>query len=164
MTTALLKKINVTEGMSPVIAIQRTRDYLDNQPDRLKAANQIMASFGLPNENNQRKAYVFVMSAVEKLVNGESVSPDSIVERANRSVVTLKSLVGENVFNVGEQPEGHAPVSRKGSKREVAKQLYLEFKEQGETFVIAKVMEALEVSKQNAYTYVYLVKKDLLKK
>jgi hypothetical protein len=164
MTAALLKKINVTEGMSPVIAIQRTRDYLDNQPDRLKAANQIMASFGLPNENNQRKAYVFVMSAVEKLVNGESISPDSIVERANRSVVTLKSLVGENVFNVGEQPKGHAPVSRKGSKREVAKQLYLEFKEQGEAFVIAKVMEALEVTKQNAYTYVYLVKKDLLKK
>jgi len=98
MSAAVLKKINVSQGMSPVIAIQRTRDYLDNQPDRLKAANQIMSSFGLPNENNQRKAYVFVMSAVEKLVNGEDVSPDAIVERANRSVVTLKTLIARRGF------------------------------------------------------------------
>lgn len=162
MESSVFKKINVTQGMPPCVAIQRTREYLDNQPDRLKAANQIMTSFGLPKEANQRKAYVFVMSAVEKLVKGEEVSPSSITERANRSVVNIKNLVGENAFKM-DDTSNESSTGRKGSKREVAKQLYLEFKDQGEAFVITKVMDALGVTKQNAYTYVYLVKKDLLK-
>jgi len=159
MQADVLRKLNVAEGMSPNLAIQRTREYLDNQPDRLKAANQIMARFGLPKEVNQRKAYVFVMSAVEKMVKGEEVSSETVIERANKSFKNIEQLVGPNAFKV-EQTEEPGK-TRKGSKREVAKQLYLEYKEQGEPFVMSKIMEALDVTKANAYTYVYLVKKDL---
>ena len=51
--------------------------------------------------------------------------------------------------------------ARKGSKRDVARQIYLENRGKDEKEVIAIVAKEMEVTLQNAYTYIYLVKKDL---
>jgi len=49
----------------------------------------------------------------------------------------------------------------RGSKREVVKQIYLANKDKAQKDIVPLVIEALGVSKYNAYTYIYLVRKDL---
>lgn len=163
----VISKLKLEVGMSPIRAIQKTREYLDRQPDQLKAANDIIVKFGLAPETNRKRAYVFAMTAVDQIINQGNTDKELLLEKSTTRIDSLTSLVGPGAFAVEDQAgtttvDGVVkPKGKKGSKRMVARELYLEFKSQGDEFVIQKIVEALEVTKQNAYTYVYLVKKDL---
>ena len=163
---AVMSKLQLVPGMSPNRAIQSVREFLDNQPDSLQAANRIMSAFDLKPETNKRKAYVFAMAAIENAVKQESLDPKDIMDRANVSIDRIVRSMGpgalEMPIEVQVTPNGK-PRSKKGSKRAVAKQLYLENRDKGDKVVIDLIAKALDVTVQNAYTYVYLVKKELTK-
>ncbi len=53
---AVMSKLQLVPGMSPTRAVQSVREFLDNQPDSLQAANRIMSAFDLKPETNKRKA------------------------------------------------------------------------------------------------------------
>lgn len=162
----LLKKLDVARGVSVTRAIQRTRDYLDNQANPLKAANHIITKFDIPPIDNVKKAYVFAMTAVEQSLKTDSPSIETIMEKANARIARITDIIGPGAFVVEKEENTNkaAPGARKGSKREVAKSIYLEFKDKiGDKEIIAKIAEELEVTTQNAYTYLYNVKKLLAK-
>lgn len=164
--TDLMTKLKLEPGMSPTRAIRSIREYLDAQPDPLKAANKIMYAFGLKPETNVRKAYIFAMTAIEKQMNDGAVDPKAVLEKADARINNLTQILGPTAFKMPDvavtMESGKAKVKgKKGSKRAIAQQLYIENKDKGDKVVIDLVAEALGVSKQNAYTYVYLVKKDL---
>lgn len=162
----LLKKIDLARGGSINRAIQRTREYLDGQPNPLKTSNSITSKFNIPPTDNVKKAYVFVMTAVEHSLESDAPDIQAIMDKANARIKRITDIVGPNAFVVEkEQNENKAAAgSRKGSKREVAKSIYLEFKESlTDKEIIAKISTELDVTTQNAYTYLYNVKKLLAK-
>lgn len=162
----LLSKLHIERGSSVTRAIHRTREYLDGQPDPLKTANQIINRFQIPPIDNVKKAYVFVMTAVEQSMNTQSPSIQSIMEKANSRITHITDIIGPTAFVVEKEVNENksAPGSRKGSKREVAKSLYLENKDtKSDKEIIAMIATELEVTMQNAYTYLYNVKKLLAK-
>jgi len=57
---------------------------------------------------------------------------------------------------IGDKPKG-----KKGAKRAIAAQIYMENKDKPNKDIVFLVAEALGVTMANAYTYVYIVKKEL---
>lgn len=155
------KKINVNPNDCTTRNIQNLREYLDSQSNSLKAANAILHKFGIPPVNNCKKAYVFAMTSVEQsLKNNYKI--ESIINKANDRIERITDILGSNAFvdytNVNSNT--NTP-DKKGGKRNIARDIYLQNKEKGDKFVIELIQKELNISKQNAYTYVYLVKKDL---
>jgi hypothetical protein len=165
MTVAndIISKLKLSRGMSMTVAIQNTREYLDSHPDSLKAANAITGKFGIQPINNKKKAYVFAMTAVEQSLNNMNPTIEAIIQKSNERITRITDMIGPHAFVDLDQQKSDTSSSPKGSKREVARAIYLEHKDKGDKRVIELVQEALGVTKQNAYTYVYLVKKDLTK-
>ena len=158
----ILSKLNIQRNMSEVRAIQMTRDYLDNQVNPLRAANYISQKFNIPQNDNVKKAYVFAMTAVEQSMKSENPNIQAIMDRANARIDRLTDIIGPRAFVVEKEdnPNKAEPGSRKGSKREIAKTIYLENKATlDDKAIIALIADELEVTQQNAYTYLYNVKK-----
>lgn len=162
----VLKKVNVERGGSEVRAIHTVREYLDNQANPLKAANFIITRFNIPPLDNVKKAYVYAMTVVEQSLKTDTPSIEVIMAKANARIDRITDIIGPAAFVVEKEENENkaAPGSRKGSKREVAKSIYLEFKDKiSDKEIIEKISAELEVTAQNAYTYLYNVKKLLAK-
>ena len=158
----ILSKLDIQRNMSEVRAIQKTRDYLDSQANPLRAANFIIQKFNIPHIDNVKKAYVFAMTAVEQSMKSDAPNIQAIMDRANARVSRLTDIIGPAAFIVQKEdnPNKAEPGSRKGSKREIAKTIYLENKAKlDDKAIIAMIADELEVTQQNAYTYLYNVKK-----
>lgn len=156
----VITKLKVDEKMSPTVVVQTVREYLDGQPNSLKAANAIINKFGIKPIDNKKKAYVFAMTAVEHSLKNMNPSIEAIIQRSNERIERITDMIGPGAFTDYES-KPQDDTNKKGSKREIAREIYLEHKDKGDKQVIALVQEALGITKQNAYTYVYLVKKDL---
>jgi len=162
----LLSKLDIERGSSVTRAIFRTREFLDGQPDPLKTANQIITKFKIPPVDNVKKAYVFVMTAVEQSMNTQNPSIQSIMDKANSRITHITDIIGPAAFVVEKEVNENkaVPGSRKGSKREIAKSIYLENKDtKSDKDIISMIAQELDVTMQNAYTYLYNVKKLLAK-
>lgn len=162
----ILTKLDIQRNMSEVRAIQQARNYLDSHANPLRAANHIVQKFNIPPIDNVKKAYVFAMTAVEQSLKSENPNIQAIMDRANARIDRLTDILGAGAFVVHKEdnPNKAAPGARKGSKREVAKSVYLENKEtKSDKEIIELISQELEVTAQNAYTYLYNVKKLLAK-
>ena len=158
----LLNSLNIERNGSEIRAIQHTRDYLDNHPDPLRAANSIIGKFKIPPLDNVKKAYVFAMTAVEQSMKHDYPTIEAIMKRANDRITHITDMIGPAAFvvekeeNLNKAPSG----SRRGSKREFAKSLYLDNKDtMNDKEIIALIATEMQVSMPNAYTYLYNVKK-----
>ena len=167
LANQILEQFKVTPGTSAIVAVQRVREHIDNQPNPLKYANSFLKRLDIPFIGNQKKAYVFIMTAVEQALNNQT-DIASIISKANQRIVSITDMIGPGAFYVEEEyaseKETITSTSRKGSKGEKAKEIYLQFKDsKSEKDIIDLIEVELEVTKQNAYTYLYNVKKKLLK-
>jgi hypothetical protein len=161
VNSEILSKLKIKPGTSDVAAIQVVREYLDSQSSPLKAANAIIAKVGINPIDNRKIAYVFAMTTVEQALHNMNPNIEAIIKKSNERIERITDLIGPSYFKVSEQ-EGEDTSLKKGpSKRSVARDIYLEHKDKGEKAVIEMVQKELGITKQNAYTYIYLVKKDL---
>ena len=157
----ILAKLDVKRGMSVVRAIQNTRSYIDSQSDPQKAANSLLLKLGVevPFINDLDKARIFAMTTVEQAVKNNSINPEQVVASAEQK---FDSLSKQSMFakpasvTIGDKPKG-----KKGAKRAIAAQIYMENKDKPNKDIVFLVAEALGVTMANAYTYVYIVKKEL---
>lgn len=156
----ILRKFDVTSNTSVNKAIQLVREHLDSNPDPLHAANVILKKVGISPLDNKRKAYVFTMTTVEQSMISNNPTIEDIIRIANKRVKVITNILGPNSFVNTEEQDAEV-YAKKGNKRAIAKQIYLDNKDKGDKYVIELVQKELDISKQNAYTYVYLVKKDL---
>lgn len=158
----VLSKLKILPNTIPTRAVQQVREYLDSHPNPLKAANAILNKYGVPPLDNCKKAYVFAMTSVEQSLNNNVPKIESIINKANERIERITDILGSGAFTdyTNVNSETSSP-DRKGGKRKIAMDLYLEHKDKGDKFVIELIQKELQVTKQNAYTYVYLVKKDL---
>lgn len=157
----ILAKLDVKPGMSVSRAIQNTRSYIDNQSDPQKAANGLLMKLGVdvPFINDLDKARIFAMTTVEQAVKTNNINPEQVIAKAEQSFDTLskQSMFAKPAsVTVGEKPKG-----KKGAKRAIAAQIYMENKDKPNKDIVFLVAEALGVTMANAYTYVYIVKKEL---
>lgn len=159
----LLKKIKVSSADCLTKAVIKTREYLDNQPDPLREANKVLNSFGIEKIDNVKKAYVFVMTAVEQSMNNNIPSIETIIQRSNQRIQSITDMVGPGAFVVEKEfKEGKVVVTKNkkgGSKSAIALEIYLANKDKEDKEIIDLIQNELEVSKQNAYTYLYNIKK-----
>lgn len=161
----LLKIFKIKPASSLNKAVCTVREYLDNQPNPLRTCNDILTQLGIPFEKNHKKAYVFVMTAVEHAMQ-DNLNIERIIQRSNERVVNITNMMGIGSFYV-EQTEEEQGVFKskggsKGSKSQKVMEIYMEYRDQlDEKAIIAKIEEELEITKQNAYTYIYNLKKKL---
>jgi hypothetical protein len=160
LSQEVLKKFGIDGTTSVNKAIQLVREHLDSQSDPLHAANVILKKFGVTPLTNTRKAYIFAMTSVEQSMITDTPNIEVIIQKANSRVKAITNMLGPYAFNSAEQ-EPVEVYAKKGNKRNIAKQIYIDNKDKGDKYVIELVQKELSISKQNAYTYVYLVKKDL---
>jgi len=156
----ILSKLNIKQGTIDTIAIQAVREYLDKQASPLKAANAILAKVGIKPISNRKKAYVFAMTTVEQALHNMTPDIENIIKKSNERIDKITDMLGPSAFKINEIKE-QEQLKKGPSKRNIARDIYLENKDKGEKFIIELVQKALNVTKQNAYTYIYLVKKDL---
>lgn len=157
----ILAKLDVKRGMSVIRAIQNTREYIDNQSDPQKAANGLLLKLGVevPFINDLNKARIFAMTTVEQAVTQNTINPEQVIAKAEKS---FDKLTKESMFGKVEAPTfGDKPKGKKGAKRAIAAQIYMENKDKPNKDIVFLVAEALGVTMANAYTYVYIVKKEL---
>lgn len=157
----ILTHLKIKKGTSDTIAIQAVREYLDRQSSPLKAANAIISKVGIKPIDNRKKAYVFAMTTVEHALHNMTPNIESIINKSNERIERITDMIGPSAFIMRDENE-NKELSKKGpSKRSIAMEIYLQNKDKGEKFIIDLVQKELQVTKQNAYTYIYLVKKDL---
>jgi len=97
------------------------------------------------------------------------VSIEEIMDRANARIDHITKIIGPGAFYVEEEftneKEATVTKGKLGSKSARVKELYLEFNGKiSEKELIDKIEVELEVQKNNAYTYLYNLKKKLNKK
>jgi len=163
----VISKLKVTPQSSPNRTVELVREFLDKQANPLKVCNEINVPIGIPSETNRKKAYLYTMVAVEQNLFHSPTNIEKIMERANSCMKNITDLIGPGAFYV-EEAEEKEPIDsegnvRHGSRRKVALEIYQENSDKSEKEIIALISESLGVTKQNAYTYVYLIKKDLKK-
>lgn len=164
----ILKTFKLGSEDSKVRAVQTVREHLDNQPNPLKFANNILRQVGVPFVGNQKKAYLYVMTVVEQAMFNR-VNIEEIMDRANARIDHITKIIGPGAFYVEEEftneKEATVTKGKLGSKSARVKELYLEFNGKiPEKELIDKIEIELEVTKNNAYTYLYNLKKKLNKK
>lgn len=164
----ILKTFKLSSETSTVRAVQIVREHLDNQPNPLKFANNILRQVEVPFIGNQKKAYLYVMTVVEQAMQNR-VNIEEIMTRANQRIEHITNIIGPGAFYVEEEftNEKEATVTRGklGSKSARVRELYQELNGKiTEAELIGKIQEELEVTKNNAFTYLYNLKKKLNKK
>lgn len=153
----IMLKFDLKKGMSINRAIVFCSSYLDSQPDPTKASNAVVQTLEIPapffKEPSQAK--IMALAAIEQLLLMDVFDPVEAGEIANAKFQSIQKKMPYAV-------KGEAiSKSRRGAKRDVALQIYLENKGVDEKIIIAQVAKELDISPQNAYTYIYLVKKSL---
>jgi hypothetical protein len=158
---SILKKLHLEPGSSTTRAINITREFLDNQRNPLGAANSILVEHGIKPLLNCKKAYIYALSVVEDLVNSREIVIKDIIDKANSRIDRITDIMGPYAF-VDDSPVDELPVTKKGGKRAVARELYYKYKDtKDEKSIIELVQKELGVTKPNAYSYIYLVKKEM---
>ena len=156
-TDKIMKRFDLKKGMSINRAIVYSSDYIDKQSDPHKFCNAVLQTLEVPvpyiAEPSQAK--VMALASIEQLLVMETFDPSKAAEIATmkfeRILKKMPYAVKGTVLTK----------TRRGAKRDVARQIYLENKDQDEKAIIALVAKELDITPQNAYTYIYLVKKSL---
>lgn len=164
----ILKTFKLGSETSFVRAVQRVREHLDDQPNPLKFANNFLKQANLPFIGNQKKAYLYVMTAVEHAMLNR-VNIEEIMNRANQRIDHITNIIGPGAFYVEEEynteKEAIVTKGKHGSKSARVKELFEQYNNKiTELELIDKIQEELEITKNNAYTYLYNLKKKLNKK
>lgn len=156
-TDRILSKFSLQKGMSINRAIIHSSEYIDKQPNPLKACNAIVQTLELPlpyiEELSQAK--IVALATIEQLLVQDQFDPVKAAEVATIKFERIRKKMPYAVKG------GELVRARRGAKRDVARQIYLENKGMDEKEIIEIVRKTLDISPQNAYTYIYLVKKSL---
>ncbi len=161
VNSEILSKLKIKPGFTETQAVQVVREYLDSQSSPLKAANAIIAKVGISPIDNRKTAYVFAMTTVLQALHNMNPNIEEIIKKSNERVERITDLIGSSYFKTNDQDSEDVSLKKGPSKRSIARDIYLEHKDKGEKAVIDMVQKELGITKQNAYTYIYLVKKDL---
>lgn len=158
----ILKKLKIKPDTCVFRAVQMTREYLDSQPSPRDAANSIIKKVGIPPVDNVKKSYVFAMTTVEQSLTTGNPNIDFIIAKSNERIEKITDMLGTGAFTDYTGTNATTTSSdRKGGKRKIAEEIYLSNRDKSDKEVIALIQQELEVTKQNAYTYLYVVKKNL---
>lgn len=154
----IMRKLDIKKGMSINRAIVNVSAMIDDQHDPGRFANGIIQRLNVPlsftPDINQSK--ILALAVVEQLLTTDTFDPASAADIA---VEKLRKMSKKLPF-LFKTPLIDAPKKR-GSKRDAATKLYLDNKHLPSKEIISIITNELDVSPQNAYTYVYLIKKSL---
>lgn len=154
----ILDRFDLTKGMSINLAVLQTREYIENQVDPTRFANSIIHNLKVPLEYNTdtEQVKILALAVVEQLLVMEKFDPEQAAELAVAKLTKISKkmpfLFNKPIVEV---------VKKKGAKRDVATQVYLKNKDLDTKSIVSLIAKELDVTTQNAYTYLYLIKKSL---
>lgn len=154
----IMDKLDLKKGMSVNRAIVNVSELIDNQHDPGKFSNGIIQKLSVPlgYVSDVSQAKILALAVVEQLIVSNPFDPDTAADIAATKLAKLNKklpfLFKEKLIT--------AP-KKKGSKRDAACKIFMDNKHLSNKEVIALIAKELDVTLQNAYTYVYLIKKDL---
>lgn len=156
-TDKILQTLNLSKGMSINRAIVQASEYIDNQPNPLRFSNAIVQTLEVPLSyiSDLDEAKVVALATVEQLLTMDTFEPDAA---ADAIALKLERIRKKMPFAFRTET---VVTKKRGGKRDQARQIYVANKDLPTKEIIAIVAKELEVTLQNAYTYVYLVKKSL---
>lgn len=154
----VLNKLNLTRGMSVNRAIVYASEFIDNQPNPHKFSNAIVQTLKVPLSyaSDPGEAKILALATIEQLVSTDEFVPTKVAKIAAEK---FQKIAGKLPFLFNKPVEVNT--NKRGAKRDVARQIYMENKDLDNKAVIKLIAKELEVTEQNAYTYLYLVKKSL---
>ena len=154
----IMDKLDLKKGMSINRAIVSVSEIIDNQHDPGKFSNGIIQKLSVPlgYVSDEGQAKILALAVVEQLLAANPFDPDMAAEVATGKLAKLNKklpfLFKTKLVTV---------VKKRGGKRDVAAKIYMDNKHLSNKEVIAMIAQELDVTLQNAYTYLYLVKKSL---
>lgn len=158
----VLTRMRIKRNSSVAYAINMAREYLDNSKNPLGAANSILIDHGVKPHLNSKVAYIYALTVIESLVKGEEIAPASVVERSETRINNITRKMGAGAFKEEVVASIDEPSTKKGGKRAVAREIYFKYRvDKKEKEIIDIIAQELQVSKPNAYSYVYLIKKEM---
>lgn len=153
----ILTKMDLVKGMGINRAIVQASEFIDNQADPERFANGIIQSLKVPLQYNadMGQAKILALAVVEQLVTKDVFDPELAAEYA---VGKLDKISKKFPF-LFKKPI--TVVQKKGSKRDIASKIYTDNRNLDTKSIVALIAKELDVTTQNAYTYLYNVKKML---
>jgi hypothetical protein len=169
----VLKNLDLVQGGSIGRAMQLVGDEMEKSADPLSYANSIITKLGGNEQFDQPTARLMAKALVEQAMVQDVYNAVKALEIANEKVERVKAempylfvqpvegvKVIEKVIDMVKIKQPRGKGNKKGSKRVVAAEIYDRLIGNGLEAVYDEIQKALNVSKTNAYTYVYLIKKD----
>lgn len=152
----ILNKLDLVKGMSINRAIVRSSEFIDNQNDPEKFANGLIQNLNVPIPYAEfGQAKILALAVIEQLLTMKEFDPDQAAEIA----VDKLDKISKKFPFLFKKPV--VVVKKKGSKREIASRIYTQNKDLDSKAIVALIAKELDVTMQNAYTYLYNVKKAL---
>lgn len=163
----ILSIFRISSG-TEMVPVTKVREHLDKQSNPLKYANNLLSKLNIPFVGNQKKAYVYVMTMVEYAMKNQ-VNIEQIIERANQRIHHITDIVGPGAFYVEDDniEENDIKLHREklGSKSTRVREIYMQNKDKlDDKSILTIIQKELNISKTNAYTYLYNLKKKLNRK
>ena len=158
----ILARMRIKHTKSVSYAINMAREYLDNSKNPLGAANAILVDHGIQPMLNSKLAYIYALTVIETLVNGQEVDATNVEELSKRRIENITRKMGAGAFIEEVITSINEPSSKKGGKRAIAREIYFKHRSnKKDKEIIDIIAKELEVSKHNAYSYIYLIKKEM---
>ena len=157
----LLSKLDLVKGMSVNYAVVKVRDYIDSQPDPVRASNQILSSLGLPATftNEVRKSSIYALAAIEQAITQEDFDVEATMSISDAKFARIYKMMPFLFKDEHADGESKSKPSRKGAKTQLALEIYKSNIDKSDKEIMDLFQEILEITKPNAYTYLYNLKK-----
>lgn len=176
-------KFDYNKSQSAMLLSNSLEKWLDEQRDPLLITNSMNKNFGVDLhkkfsgytgeynkdyieveiQESERISNIFAHKALREYMTIENASIEAIMKKATG---TTESLI--KTFSIGRyvvtQEVNTDKKKADGSKSKMASEIYLEYRDKKTDKEIVSLLEKqLEVTRQNAYTYLYNIKRKLAK-
>lgn len=158
----LLDKLGIKESMSMSSMVQTVRGYIDSTSNPIRTCNAILLKLGLTIQfkTEARKSRVYALTALEQaLKQGADFNPETVAVIAEQRLVKIENLIGRDVEAVIIKQEEQ--IDKPKSKSEIAREIFAQMITKESSEIVSAIGKALNLEKQQAYSYYYSAKKAL---
>ena len=161
-TSDLMKRLHLNREMSASTIVRTAREYLEKQPNQIRACNAILFKLGVQKQfkDESRKARIYAFTAIEEsLVNGENFDPSTVSGIADKRLRKIEMLLGRDPGVVVQSEESS---SKPKSKKDMVVDIFVKNKEKPTSELIKLIVDSVKVEKQSAYSLLYAARKSMI--
>jgi hypothetical protein len=160
----LLRRLKVDSSMSTTRIVMTVREYLNNQPNPVRACNAILFKLGVNKQfkDEPRKARIYTFTAIEEAIKqGDNFRPESVLAIAETRNHKITRLMGPDFeFVDGDTSVDGTPKVK--SKKDIVTEIFMANKDSPTGDIIKLIVANTQIEKSSAYSILYSVRKSLI--